>query len=74
VDTDCVLPYDFKIDWKKYCVWVYSKDLPQIAEKVAEFHNNLSPEQFVELQYDCRQIWKDWLSYEGFFNNFWQHF
>ncbi|MBD2429779.1 MULTISPECIES: exostosin domain-containing protein [Fischerella] len=74
VDTDCVLPYDFKIDWKKYCVWVDSKDLPQIAEKVAEFHNNLSPEQFVELQYDCRQMWKDWLSYEGFFNNFWQHF
>ncbi|WP_026735602.1 exostosin domain-containing protein [Fischerella sp. PCC 9605] len=74
VDTDCALPYDFRIDWKKYCVWIDTKDLPQIAEKVAEFHNQLSPEQFIELQYECRQVWKDWLSYEGFFANLWQHF
>lgn len=74
IDTDCVLPYDFKIDWKKYCVWVERKDLPQIAEKVAEFHNKLSPQEFVELQYKCRQVWKYWLSYEGFFSNLWQHF
>jgi hypothetical protein len=74
IDTDCGLPYDFKIDWKKYSVWVDRKDLSYIAEKVAEFHHNLSPQQFVELQYECRQIWKDWLSYEGFFSNFWQHF
>lgn len=22
INTDCVLPYDFIIDWKKYCVWL----------------------------------------------------
>lgn len=22
LNTDCVLPYDFEIDWKKYCVWI----------------------------------------------------
>ncbi|EHC18224.1 Exostosin family protein [Fischerella thermalis JSC-11] len=74
VDTDCVLPYDFKIDWKKYCVWIDSKDLPQIARRVLEFHNNLSPQEFVDLQYECRRLWKEWLSTQGFFTNFWQHF
>ncbi|MDF5721139.1 MAG: exostosin family protein [Rhizonema sp. PD37] len=74
VDTDCVLSYDFKIDWKKYCVWLDEKDLPQIAERVAEFHNNLSNQEFVELQYKCRELWQEWLSYEGFFSNFWRHF
>ncbi len=74
IDTDCVLPYDFGIDWKKYCVWVDEKELPLLAEKVAEFHNNLSPLEFVDLQYECRRLWKEWLSPEGFFTNFYQHF
>ncbi len=74
IDTDCVLPYDFAIDWKKYCVWVDEKELPQIAEKVAEFHNNLSPQEFVELQHECRRLWKEWLSPEGFYANLYRHF
>lgn len=74
IDTDCVLPFEFAIDWKKYCVWVDEKELPRIAEKIAEFHNKLSPQEFVELQYECRKLWKEWLSPEGFFANFYRHF
>jgi hypothetical protein len=74
INTDCVLPYDFAIDWKKYCVWVDEKELPQIGEKIAEFHNNLSPQEFVDLQHECRRLWKEWLSPEGFFANFYRHF
>jgi hypothetical protein len=74
IDTNCVLPFDFAIDWKKYCVWVDSKELPQIAEKVINFHNNLSPQEFIDLQYECRRLWKEMLSNEGFFTNFWRHF
>jgi hypothetical protein len=74
IDTDCVLPFEFAIDWKKYCVWVDEKELPQIGEKIAEFHDNLSPQDFVELQYECRRLWKEWVSPEGFFANFYRHF
>jgi Exostosin family len=74
VNTDCVLPYDFAIDWKKYCVWVESKNLSQIAQKVATFHRNLSPEDFVKRQQECRQLWETWLSTDGFFRNFHTHF
>ena len=74
INTDCVLPYDWLIDWKKYCVWIDEKELPMIAEKVAEFHNNLLPQEFVQLQYECRQLWKEWLSAEGFFANLYRHF
>ena len=74
IDTDCVLPYDFMIDWKKYFVWVDQSEISRIAEKVAEFHNSLSPQQFIELQYECRNLWKQWLSAEGFFANFHHHF
>jgi len=74
IDTDCVLPYNFEIDWRKYCVWVDIKELPFIAEKIAEFHDAISPQDFLELQYQCRQFWGEWLSPEGFFQKIHLHF
>jgi hypothetical protein len=73
IDTDCVLPYDFAIDWKKYCVWVNESELHLIADKVADFHSKLSAQEFVDLQYECRRIWQQWISPEGFFANLYQH-
>jgi hypothetical protein len=74
IDTDCVLPYDFAIDWKKYCVWVDEKEIPSIGEKVAEFHEKISPQDFIDLQHECRKFWQEWLSTEGFFSKFYLHF
>ncbi len=73
IDTDCVLPYDFEIDWKKYCVWLDESELPLIAEKIAEFHDNLSPQEFVDLQHECRRIWEQRVAPEGFFTNLHRH-
>jgi hypothetical protein len=73
VDTDCVLPFDFEIDWKKSCVWVTERELPMIAEKLAEFHSRLSAQEFVDLQHKCRRIWQEMLSPEGFFANLHKH-
>lgn len=73
IDTDCVLPYDFEIDWKKYCIWVDESELPLITEKIADFHENISPEEFVDLQHECRKIWEQRLSPEGFFANLYHH-
>lgn len=74
VDTDSVLPYDFTTDWKRYCVWVDKSEVPFIAEKVADFHASLSAEDFESLQVQCRQLWQDRLSTQGFFYHFPEHF
>lgn len=74
LDTDCVLPYDFEIDWKKYCIWVDESDISQIDRKIAEFHENISAREFIDLQYECRRIWKERIAPEGFFANFYRHF
>ncbi len=74
IDTDCVLPYDFSIDWKQYCIWVEQHEIPYAAEKIADFHASLSNEQFVELQQACRQLWIDRLSEDGFYRHFHEHF
>lgn len=69
VNTDAVLPYEDIIDWKRYCVWVEERDLPRIGEKVAAFHESLSSDDFIERQRECRKLYEDWLSPEGFYSN-----
>lgn len=73
INTDCVLPYDFEIDWKKYCVWLDESEIPMIAERVAEFHDRLSAKDFIDLQHECRRIWQERLSPEGFYSNLYRH-
>ena len=74
IDTDCVLPYHSEIDWKRYSVWVDEAEVDSIAERVAEFHDSLVPDQFVELQKECRKLWEEWLSPVGFFSNLHRRF
>jgi len=74
VDTDCVLPYDFAVDWPSYGVWLDRRDVPRIAERIRDFHAQLSPDAFVALQRRCRTFWEDYLSPLGYFSNFHRHF
>ena len=74
LDTDCVLPYEDWIDWRRYCVWVPEGELPRIVEHVAAFHESLTPAEFQERQRACRRLWEEWLSPTGFFANFYRHF
>jgi hypothetical protein len=73
IDTDSRLPYDFLLDWKKFCVWVDHKDVPRLPDIVRTFHDRLSPDAFTQLQNQCRHLWVDWLSKDGFFQHFAQH-
>lgn len=62
VNTDCLLPFEEQIDWKKHVVWVEWKDRKNIAARVAEFHNNLKGQEFEQLQLANRGLWKETLS------------
>jgi len=74
VNTDCVLPFGEWIDWKQHCVWVERGDIARAAERVAEFHEALSPGEFKERQRACRRLWEEWLSPGGFFKNLRRYF
>lgn len=74
VDTDCALPYDRWIDWKRYVVWIDQSEVHDAPRRVAEFHASLTAAAFAELQRACRQLWEEWLSPEGYFANFHRHF
>lgn len=74
VDTDCVLPFEEWIDWRRYCVWVDGREVSRVAERIAEFHEGLSPAEFKDRQRACRGLWEEWLSPYGFFKNMRRYF
>ncbi|MEH2383904.1 MAG: exostosin family protein [Nostoc sp.] len=74
INTDCELPFEQYIDWKRYCIWVEEADLPYLGDRIREFHARLTPQQFQDLQIECRKLWLEWLSPEGFFANFHRYF
>lgn len=61
VNTDCLLPFDDAIDWRKHCVWVEQHELPRIGEILREFHNRLTDDEFAALQRSNRQLWESYL-------------
>lgn len=68
VNTDCLLPFEDIIDWKKHVVWVEWNERHLIVEKIMNFHSQLTPQQFIELQQANRSIWTNELSVSGIFN------
>lgn len=72
VNTDCVLPFDDIIDWRKHMVWVDESELESISEKVEEFHSKLSKGEFLDLQKAARRIYEEWVCPAGFYSNIWR--
>ena len=72
IDTDCVLPFDHLIDWKRYCVWIDVDDIDSIADAIMEFHNSMSDKEFEELQRSIRSLYETWISPVGFYGNLWR--
>jgi len=66
VNTDCVLPFDHIIDWKRYMVWLEAEDIETIASKIVEFHSKLSNKEFHDLQLNARRLYEEWVSPIGF--------
>lgn len=73
VDTDCVLPFDDEIDYRKHFIWVEENEIPSIDKKILNFHSTLSPSEFQQLQVECRNLWIRYFSWEGFYSNLYRY-
>lgn len=69
IDTDCTLPFEDRIDWKRYIVLCDERNLADLPARVEEFHRRHTPDSFRALQLDCRRLWEEWLSPAGFFTH-----
>lgn len=69
VNTDCLLPFEEHINWKQHMVWVEWSERKNIVDIVSKFHNNLTHEDFKNLQIANRKLWEEQLSVKGIYNN-----
>jgi hypothetical protein len=74
IDTDCVLPYDFFIDWKNLFPVVNQNEVNKIPQKLLEFHSKFSNyDAFEQQQKLIRKLWEEYISPTGFFKNIHKH-
>ena len=67
VNTDCLLPFPTRIDWKKHMVFVEFDNRQNLATIILDFHKQLSNDAFEQIQIANRMLWKETLSIDGIF-------
>lgn len=55
VDTERRLPFSDVVNYKEFCLIVDFRDIKKLPEKIAEFHKNISPEKYEEMQIKARE-------------------
>jgi len=66
IDTECVLPLEDTINYKDFCVFVDFRNLSKIDKILADFHKNISDEQFVMMQKKARDAFENYLRIDKF--------
>ncbi len=66
INTNTALPFDDILPWKRYCVWIDESEISRADKIIADFHDQLTDDEFRQLQLDCRQRWEEYLSPEGY--------
>ncbi len=69
VNTDCVMPFEHIIPWKKQMVWIEEKDAKKTSEILLDFHHSVHPDDFKDLQMTNRKIYETYLTKKGFLQN-----
>ena len=73
INTDCILPFNDVIDWKKHVVWIEYNEISNIETIILEFHKSLTEETFNKLQISNRRLWERYFSFSGFIKNLTSH-
>ena len=65
-DSNMLLPFDDKIDWKNTII--FGKNCEELEQQIIEWYSK--GEDFIKSkQIECRKIWEQYLSMEGFCNH-----
>ncbi|MBC8755126.1 exostosin family protein [Kordia sp. YSTF-M3] len=67
IDTDCLLPLEGIIDWTQHCIRIPQGKEHEMEQRLLEFHQNLTQEQFEHIQKENRKLWEEYLTLTAFF-------
>ena len=66
VNSNCTLPFDDLIDWKKHVVWIEQNQISSIVSIILNFHNNLTEGSFYKLQTENRKLWEKYFKFSDY--------
>jgi len=66
LDTDMVFPMSDTVDYSEFSLVVDLKDLDNISEKIREFHDSLSDEEFLNMQKRSREVFEKYFRVDSF--------
>jgi len=66
VDTDCVLPLEDMIDYKKFVLFVDYKNMTDICAIVNRFYSEIDNDEFVRMQKTARDVYEKYLNTKSF--------
>jgi len=67
VDTDCILPFEDRINYKEFVLFVDYTDIEKIDVIITDFYKGLSEEQFSDMQKKARKAFEEYLRIDAFF-------
>ena len=67
LDTDCRLPLDNIITWKKHILVLHSNSSKTLAEQIQNFHHSKTNNQIRKIQESNRNLWLNYLSRVPYF-------
>jgi hypothetical protein len=69
VNTDCLLPFDEQIDWKKHLVWLEEEQLDNIDGILLNFHKSKTTAELEAMQHRNRELYERFISPSGYFTH-----
>lgn len=57
VDTERNFPFSSKVDYSSFALIIDFRDIKELPERIAEFHKNISPERFEQMQKNARDAY-----------------
>jgi hypothetical protein len=68
VDTDCVLPFDFAIDFASFLPFVRATELRTLPEVIRSHYDSLNAEEWALFQHSLRCLYLEAFAPKGFFS------
>ena len=72
INTNCVLPFENQIPWNEICLWIEENEIDSMNEKILDFYQSMSEKEFKDKQIQCRQIWENYFTKNGFITHFYK--
>jgi len=66
INTDCILPFNSLIDWKKHVIWIEQNEISDISSIILDFHDRLTQDSFKSIQISNRKLWEDFFSFPSY--------